>query len=126
MPNFSILLIWNFYLMRIYIINFTPFKMRRKETFRFSIFFIIKKSSTSMSNFINLESLWYINLDYKFHHFILCSEEGKVLVIRFHPLLTPLPSITKSKIKKIYRPNFTSSFYVLKKAKFRLFDFTLY
>ena len=58
MPNFSILLLLNFYLMRIYIINFTPsFKMLKKETFRFSIFFFIKKSSSSMSNFINLVSL---------------------------------------------------------------------
>ena len=87
-PNFSILLLFNFYLMRIYIINFTlSFKILRKETFRFYIFFFIKKGSTNMSNFINLEPL-YVNLGYKFHPFILCPEKGKVSVFRFHPLLT--------------------------------------
>ena len=126
MPNFSILLLLNFYLMRIYIINFTPsFKMLRKETFRFSIFFFIKKSSASMSNFINLESL-YVNLDYKFQppsFYIL--KKGKFRSFDL-PFINALNSTTISKIMKIYRTKFTSLIYVLKMRKFRFFDFTLY
>ena len=78
-----------------------------------------------MSNFINLEPL-YVNLAYKFHPFILCSEEGEVSAFRFHPLLTlqTLPPCRNN--ENVSQQNSLPSFYVLKKGKYRFFDFTFY